>query len=80
MCGRAAAYISICAPLPDSIAPPKYIKKVEQDIKKLIRTQMNIDHTDKMGIINKIKNLCLPRPPCEQGESGGSVQIRVPKT
>ena len=29
---------------------------------------MNTDHTDKMGIKNKIKNLCL------------SVQIRVPKT
>ena len=52
-------------------------KKFQAPFNKLIRTQMN---TDKEGIINKIKNLCLPRPPCEQGESGGSVQIRVPKT
>ena len=37
---------------------------------------MNTDHTDKMGIVNKMSNLCLPRPP---RESGGSVQIRVPK-
>ena len=38
---------------------------------------MNTDQTDKKGIINKMKNLCLPRPP---REPGGPVQIRVLKT
>jgi hypothetical protein len=36
---------------------------------------MNTDHKDKRGIINKMKNMCLPRPPREPiGESDGSVQ------
>jgi hypothetical protein len=38
---------------------------------------MNTDHTDKKGIINKMKNLCLPRPPREPRAARRVGRVRV---